>query len=99
MTTRIARLETDRAGRYPQQLCRHFGQKVPVEWSATEGLVELPFGSCGLRADGTALHLTVEGASDDIPRLERCVAEHLARFAFRENPTLTWTPQKDGGSI
>jgi len=34
--------------------------------------------------------MTVLGDSRDIARLESFVGDHLARFAFRENPTLTW---------
>lgn len=98
MPIRTSEVETDHASRYLQQLCKHFGHTVPVSYTATEGDVTLPFGTCRLDADAHLLRLSVEGASQDLPRLERFVADHLARFAFRENPKITWTSQTEGGS-
>ena len=99
MPTSVANVETEHSSRYLQQLCKHFGHKVPVNYTATEGRVTLPFGTCAFAADTHLLQLSVEGALQDLPRLERFVGEHLARFAFRENPTITWTSQTEGGSV
>ena len=54
--------------------------------------IELPFGRCELHADTTGLGLTVTAA--DRPMLDKTInviSSHLDRFAFRENPDLTWT--------
>ena len=91
-------VETEHTSRYLQQLCKHFGHKVPVTYTATQGHVTLPFGTCTFEADARLLRLSVKGTSHDLHRLERFVGEHLARFAFRENPTVTWTSQIEGGS-
>ncbi|MEO0945770.1 MAG: DUF2218 domain-containing protein [Pseudomonadota bacterium] len=98
MPVRVARIETEHASRYLQQLCKHFGHKVPVEFTAEKGHVTLPFGTCAMTADAHVLQLTVDGKSQDLQRLEQFVGQHLARFAFRENPTITWTSQTEGGS-
>ena len=90
MTFSTLHLSTAHASRYLQQLAKHFGHKVPVTFTPFEGKVTLPFGTCELAADETALSVTVKGQSRDIGRLEQFVGDHLARFAFRENPNLTW---------
>lgn len=50
----------------------------------------MPFGICTLQADDGLLTMTVESETADIPRLEKVIGDHLARFAFRENPSLVW---------
>ena len=81
---------TPNASRYLQQLCKHFAHKVDVEFTSEAGSVSLPFGTCKLAANADQLVLT--GTSDPInlPRLERFLGDHLARFAFREHPIITW---------
>lgn len=83
---------TDHAERYLGTLCKHFGHKVPVTREPGSGRIELPFGQCDLRADETGLSLTAQAS--DRPQLDRTIqviSSHLDRFAFRENPELTWT--------
>lgn len=81
---------TKHASRYLQQLAKHFGHKVPVTFTPNEGEVTLPFGTCEMTATDAALSIKVLGAHRNIERLEHFVGDHLARFAFREKPTLTW---------
>ncbi|WP_323771709.1 DUF2218 domain-containing protein [Antarctobacter sp.] len=83
---------TDRADRYLGTLCKHFGHKVPVRHDKGTGQIELPFGLCVLSADETGLALSVE-ASDksQLDKTIKVISSHLERFAFRENPDLTWT--------
>ena len=90
MSRSTLNLTTAHASKYLQQLAKHFGHKVPVTFTATEGKVTLPFGTCEMAASSTALSITVLGLSEDLGRLEQFVGNHLARFAFRENPTLAW---------
>ncbi|SNT31119.1 DUF2218 domain-containing protein [Tropicimonas sediminicola] len=82
---------TTNASRYLGTLCKHFGHKVPVEFDALQGRIDLPFGQCRLKAGDTALDLTV--TAEDRPALDRLtevIGSHLERFAFRENPQLDW---------
>ena len=90
MTRSSLYLTTEHGSKYLQQLGKHFGYKVPVTFTPTDGQVTLPFGTCEMTATGTDLSITVQGEASDLGRLERFVGDHLARFAFRENPTLTW---------
>lgn len=90
MTSHTATLTTARASTYLQQLCKHFGHKVEVEFTPTDGRVTLPMGVCTLHADETALALTVSGEAENLARMEQVIGDHLARFAFRESFTLDW---------
>lgn len=90
MTQSIATIPTAHASKYLQQLCKHFGHKVPVAFTPEAGEITLPFGTCALSASEDALTLTNAGEARDLPKLETVIADHLARFAFRENPTVTW---------
>lgn len=84
----ISHVQTPKASRYLQQLCKHFGHKVPVEFDALNGSITLPFGTCVLVALEGELILTVSG--DDTGKLEQVIGSHLERFAFRESLDVTW---------
>ncbi|WP_412049259.1 MULTISPECIES: DUF2218 domain-containing protein [unclassified Hoeflea] len=88
MTQSISRVQTPKASQYLQQLCKHFGHKVPVEFDPLNGSIKLPFGICMLEARGEELILSVEG--DDTGKLEQVIGSHLERFAFRESLNVTW---------
>ena len=90
MHTSTATISTSHASRYLQQLCKHFGHKVPVEFTLNEGHVALPFGECSMTADDDRLTLKASAQSASLERMERFIGDHLARFAFRENPTIEW---------
>ena len=83
-------LKSPRANRYLQQMCKHFGHKIPVTFTRLEGRIEFPFGTCLMTAEDDALSVIVEGKNADIAKLEKVIGDHLARFAFRENPALIW---------
>lgn len=83
---------TEHAQRYLGTLCKHFGHKVPVTHSGREGTITLPFGACSLSASETGL--TLSATADDQARLDQTVqviTNHLERFAFREEPELSWS--------
>lgn len=83
---------TERASRYLQQLCKHFGHKVPAEFDAHSGAITFPFGQCALKASDNVLDITITTANDDdLARLADVIERHLARFAFREQGTLNWS--------
>lgn len=90
MTTSIATVKTDRASIYLQQLCKHFSHKVPVTFTSEAGDITLPFGSSTLRVEDGVLTLSVTGNDTDLNKLEQFIGSHFARFAFRENLSLTW---------
>jgi hypothetical protein len=86
-----SRIETDKGSRYLQQLCKHFGHKIPVEFTPQAGSIQFEMGRCALAADPTGLDLQVEGEDEaKLQRLEEVVARHLERFAFREELKIVW---------
>lgn len=81
---------TPNASRYLQQLCKHFAHKVDVTFTPKLGAVSLPIGRCEFSADAAHLAMTGTSKATDLPRLEQFLGDHLARFAFRENPIIEW---------
>jgi uncharacterized protein len=80
MPTSQARVQTTEASRYLQQLCRHWSHKFKVQATPVHGTV--PFGD----AEPDALVMRIDSADPvNLTRLENVVADHLARFAFRES--------------
>ena len=93
MSVSVARVPTQSASRYLQQLAKHWSHKMTVVFSAEEGTIDFPNGSrLEMQADSESLDvvLTVpDDAEDD--RMRSVVASHLDRFAFREAPlTFDW---------
>ena len=92
MPTSRADVATEHASRYLQQLCKHWAHKFPVEFDQHHGAIDLTsLGRTVLEADARALHIAV--AADDatsLERLETVVADHIKRFAFREELAFDW---------
>lgn len=91
MPRSIARLATDHASTYLQQLCKHFAHKLPVEVTPEAGRITFTIGTCRLTANGGLLTLRAE--AEDAARLaelQDVVARHLLRFAFRDPPVIAW---------
>lgn len=88
-----ARVTTELASRYLQQLCKHFAHKLPVTFDPERGRIEFSIGVCELTAAPGVLTMCAEAADDTaLTQLEQVVARHLERFAFREPPEIAWTP-------
>jgi hypothetical protein len=95
MHAAAAEVRTPKASGYLQQLCKHFGHKLPVRFDDCAGRIEFPMGVCTLEAapDAGILTLRASAASpEDLARLEDVVARHLVRFAFREALEVAWSP-------
>ncbi|WP_417270660.1 DUF2218 domain-containing protein [Celeribacter sp.] len=93
MFTSKAAFTTERASGFLQQLCKHFGHKIDVQFDAEAGMIKFPFGQCNLTADQDVLTLTVSAETQaDLTKACRVIGNHLERFAFRENPKLEWKP-------
>ncbi|MDO6964711.1 DUF2218 domain-containing protein [Rhizobium alvei] len=93
MASSSADVSTEHASKYLQQLCKHWTHKMATEFDPQRGRVEFPSGAVlHLEAQPAVLLLTIE--HDDpamLDRLEGVVAEHIARFAFRETLEFNWT--------
>ncbi|MER9182986.1 DUF2218 domain-containing protein [Mesorhizobium sp. M0159] len=82
---------TELASRYLQQLCKHWAHKFPVEFDPNHGTIDLTLGRTVLDADPAALHIAVTtDEAGSLERLETVVAEHIKRFAFREELAFDW---------
>lgn len=87
-------IATPNASKYLQQLCKHFGHKVPASCETHSGSINFPAGACTLSATDSVL--TIQLATPDaeaLTRLEGVMASHLLRFAFREELAIDWAPQ------
>lgn len=93
MATSVSNVRTDHASRYLQQLCKHWSHRFSVEFDAAAGKVPFsPENGLALAAEPGVLimTLTVE-KPEDLEHMQNVVADHLKRFAFREELDLAWT--------
>ncbi|NLS01212.1 DUF2218 domain-containing protein [Rhizobium sp. P38BS-XIX] len=93
MATSVSRVKTEHASRYLQQLCKHWSHRFSVEFDANAGKVPFSdenFLDLAAEPDTLIMTLTVE-KSEDLERMQTVVADHLKRFAFREELDVTWT--------
>jgi hypothetical protein len=97
-----ARVPTQSASRYLQQLCKHWSHNLTVEFTHEAGKVIFPKNARGadwpgdavltLKAEPDALECKLEASAEaQREALKGVVASHLDRFAFREAPlTFDW---------
>lgn len=100
--TASARVPTDQAGKYLQQLCKHWSHNLQVEFTPENGTVIFPKDARGADHPGdavvtfnvaeTGLDIRIDASSDaQLEGLKGAVARHLDRFAFREGAlTYDW---------
>ena len=93
MPTSISSVKTEHASRYLQQLCKHWSHRFEVEFNETAGKVPFsPETSLGLAANSSSLIMTLNVEKlEDLERMQAVVADHLKRFAFREELDVVWT--------
>jgi len=92
MSVAVTRVPTAHASRYLQQLCKHWSHKFPVEFTPDNGRIEMSAGVLILDADAESLGLQLTAEPDNLERMEGVVADHLKRFAFREELVFDWKP-------
>ena len=90
MSVAVTRVPTAHGSRYLQQLCKHWSHKYPVEFTAENGRIEMSAGVLILDADAEGLGLRLTTEPEDLERMEGVVADHLKRFAFREELVFDW---------
>jgi hypothetical protein len=92
-----ARVPTRHGSRYLQQLCKHWGHNLAVDFDETKGTVTFPRNARGadwpgdatllMQAHEDGLDCRLEASSTgQLDALKEAVARHLDRFAFREAP-------------
>lgn len=91
MTHSSARIETERASIYLQQLCKHFAHKLPVTFTPEQGQIAFSAGICRLEARDGILVLKAEAEDEArLAQLQGVIDKHLLRFAFRDPPKIEW---------
>lgn len=91
MARSTADVTTEHASKYLQQLCKHWSHKMVTEFDPAKGRVDFPSGAqLFLEADSSSLHLKLDAPEDSLQRMEGVVADHLKRFAFREELVFDW---------
>ncbi|NTJ65250.1 DUF2218 domain-containing protein [Agrobacterium rhizogenes] len=93
MATSVSNVKTEHASRYLQQLCKHWSHRFSVEFDAAAG--QVPFSpenvlDLAVEPGNLVMTLTVE-KPEDLEHMQNVVAEHLKRFAFREELDVSWT--------
>ncbi len=91
-----ARVISDKSRQYLVQLCKHFAHKVPAEYDSdgSNGRIAFEVGSCRLTATYDALTIDCEAETKaDLERVKLIVADHLVRFAWREDIRITWNDE------
>lgn len=95
--TTTAAVPTEHAGRYLQQICKHWSHDLTVEFTPEHGTVTFPAnGRAGsfpgdalvtfdARADALDVRIDASDA-EQLAVMRDVVARHLDRFAFREAP-------------
>lgn len=88
---------THNAGRYLQQLAKHWSHNMQVEFDAKDAKVTFPRNARGadwpadgvftMHAESKTLHCRIVASSEDqMSGLKNAVERHIDRFAFREAP-------------
>ena len=92
MAQSSADVKTENGSKYLQQLCKHWSHKMQTECDVQKGRVDFPSGAqLLLSAEPTVLHLELKTESaESLARMQGVVADHLARFAFREELVFDW---------
>lgn len=92
MTQVEAHVPTTSGGKYVQQLCKHWGHKLPIELEGDTGVVTFVGAVVTMKAGPEAIEISLRGEDrEQLDRLKDVVAQHLDRFAFREAPlTYDW---------
>ena len=87
MAETTARVATQNASRYLQQLCKHWAHKLDVTVTPEEGTVRFPEAVAVMRAEPELLVVGIMAADPLVlERMKGVVATHLDRFAFKEAP-------------
>lgn len=93
MPRSVSSLESERASRYLQAMCKHFAHKVEVSYDTERGTAAMPYGKLDMFVRDGVLHFEVEAENGELlDRMKYVVDAHIVRFAFREKITgLQWS--------
>ncbi|MCZ4351710.1 DUF2218 domain-containing protein [Roseovarius aestuarii] len=92
MPTTKGYYKTENGSKYMQQLCKHFGHKIAVEYDTEKGWAAFEMGTAYMTADAEGLTVTCEVKDlAAVPAVHNVIDRHLETFAFREEvKTMEW---------
>ena len=92
MLTTHAHVPTAHASKYLVQLSKHWSHKfADLVYTAERADIPLPGAPCVLVANASGLDITLRSDSPDtLVRVQSVVADHLRRFAHREELAIAW---------
>lgn len=92
MRSSIATVATENANRYLQQLCKHWGHRFTIIFNEQRGTIDFGDGqTVELAATEKFLEITIlDEQGTRLPELEKIVADHLLRFAHKEQLHIEW---------
>lgn len=94
MTEAQTNVVTDRAQRYLDQICKHFGHRVSTQIEHNRGVVEFEDGTLTAVATPDALELALRAEDPEaIARLKDVVKSHLERWGERDAIHVDWGSQ------
>jgi len=85
-----ADIPTQTPGKLISRLCKHWGHKFPVIFDDRSGEIQLSIGLCQLQSTADGLHAHLQAAADNMPMLQKVVADHLQRMAGDETIVVKW---------
>ena len=96
----VAKLQTEHAGKYIAQLCKHFAHKVDISHTDGHGECRFTCGTATMDADADLLTIRVTAADEEgVKETQHVIESHLLRFAFREEiQPLQWSPSVQEGA-
>jgi len=87
-----AEVKSEKAATYLVQLCKHFAHKIPTDYDEARGCVDFQPGLCVMHTSGNMLILECQADSEPaLQRVTQVIADHLVRFAWKENLAISWT--------
>jgi hypothetical protein len=96
MKVSTARIDVERPERYVTRMCRHFGHRLPVEFTKERGSIRFEVGTCLLATEPNQLVLLAEAEDEErLGRLESVVSSHLERFGTEDELRVRWTRESE----
>lgn len=89
MLTSSATIQTQNPQQIMNRLCKHWAHKLPVTLSSDKGEIELPMGVCQMCCTDLLI-VTLKSDTEQLPKLQQVVSDHLLRMAGKETLVIEW---------
>lgn len=89
MLTSSATIQTQNPQQIMNRLCKHWAHKLPVTLSSDKSEIELPMGVCQMYCTDLLI-VTLKSDTEQLPKLQQVVSDHLLRMAGKETLVIEW---------